>query len=210
MVMVAGLLLGSVVAEARPVEDASTAEAKQHYLSGMAHFNLQEYPQAISEFEAAYRLKPDPVFLYNLGQTYRLSNNAERALYFYQAYLRSAPDAPNRAEVEGRIASLQKLMSDQKSIATPPDHTIAPGERPPQAAPAPAPPPTPAPTVATAKSEQAPVERTPVYKKWWLWTIVGVVAAGAAVGIAVGVTESSPSFGAGLGTVGPAALQVRF
>lgn len=28
----------------------------------------------------------------------------------------------------------------------------------------------------------------PVYKKWWLWTIVGVVAAGAATGLAVGLS----------------------
>lgn len=35
-----------------------------------------------------------------------------------------------------------------------------------------------------------PPRRTPVYKKWWLWTIVGVVVAGGAVGVAVGVTQT--------------------
>jgi uncharacterized protein (DUF983 family) len=29
------------------------------------------------------------------------------------------------------------------------------------------------------------VERTPVYKKWWLWTIVGVVVVGVVVPVAV-------------------------
>ena len=205
--MLAVLLCGANIAAARPAEDASIAEAKQHYMSGMAHFNLQEYAQAIAEFEAAYRLKPDPVFLYNLGQTYRLSNNAERALYFYKAYLRSAPDAPNRAEVEGRIANLEKLMSDQKSIATPPDHTLEPSEKPaPAEQPAATAPATQPATVAATKSAPAP-ERTPVYKRWWLWTAVGVVVAGAAVGIAVGLTESSSTFNPALGTVGPAALR---
>jgi hypothetical protein len=32
--------------------------------------------------------------------------------------------------------------------------------------------------------------RTPVYKKWWLWTVVGAVVVGGVVGTAVGVTLS--------------------
>jgi hypothetical protein len=31
---------------------------------------------------------------------------------------------------------------------------------------------------------------TPVYKRWWLWTVVGVVVVGAAVGVGVGVAAS--------------------
>jgi hypothetical protein len=42
-----------------------------------------------------------------LGQAYRLTGNASQALLAYKAYLRNVPDAPNRAEVEGRIAELQ-------------------------------------------------------------------------------------------------------
>ncbi len=55
----------------------------------------------------------------------------------------------------------------------------------------------------------ARAQKRPVYKKWWLWTVVGVVAAGAAVGIGVGVTQSSSRFDAPLGTVGPSALGTR-
>jgi hypothetical protein len=32
---------------------------------------------------------------------------------------------------------------------------------------------------------------TPIYKKWWFWTIIGVVVAGGAVGAAVGVTQAN-------------------
>ncbi len=35
--------------------------------------------------------------------------------------------------------------------------------------------------------------QTPVYKKWWLWTIVGVVVAGGAVGLGVGLTQRQPA-----------------
>jgi tetratricopeptide (TPR) repeat protein len=192
-------------ASAKQAEDAATAQARKLYLSGLAHFNLQEYQPAIDDFEAAYRLKPDPVFLYNLGQSHRLADNPERALYFYRTYLRNFASAPNRVEVEGRIATLEKLIADKKNVATPPDHALAPEETP-----AP-PPPTPAPAPVVVTPAPAPVAHTPVYKKWWLWTIVGVVAAGAAVGIAVGVTsQSGPTFNADLGTVGPGALKVGF
>jgi hypothetical protein len=48
----------------------------------------------------------------------------------------------------------------------------------------------------------APAERTPVYKKWWLWTIVGgVVVVGVGVGLGIGLTaNSAPS--THLGTTG--------
>jgi tetratricopeptide (TPR) repeat protein len=193
-------------------EDSATAQARKLYLSGLAHFNLQEYQPAIDDFEAAYRLKPDPVFLYNLGQSHRLADNPERALYFYRTYLRNYAGAPNRSEVEERITVLEKLIADKKNVATPPDHALAPEETPtpPPVAPTVVPPAQPAPSAET-HSQPAATARTPVYKKWWLWTIVGVVAAGAAVGIAVGVTsQSGPTFNAGLGTVGPGALTVGF
>jgi len=51
-------------------------------------------------------------------------------------------------------------------------------------------PPAPA-LVAPAVSTQpvaASAHAAPVYKKWWLWTVVGVVVAGAAVGGALAAT----------------------
>ena len=35
------------------------------------------------------------------------------------------------------------------------------------------------------------VSETPIYKKWWLWTIVGVAVAGAGVGVGLGVHYSN-------------------
>ena len=43
---------------------------------------------------------------------------------------------------------------------------------------------------------------TPVYKKWWLWTIVGgVVVAGVVVGVTVAVLNSGDDFHPSLGKV---------
>ena len=152
------------------------------------------------------------MFLYNLGQSYRLANDPEQALYFYRAYLRTSDDPPNRKEVEGRIAVLEKLMVDKQSLAAPPDHALSPDAKPVVEQKAATPPPTPvtnAPSVTAAPSVATAPARTPVYKKWWLWTAVGVVAAGAAVGVGVGIaSQKSAAFNANVGTVGPGALKI--
>jgi iron complex outermembrane receptor protein len=191
-------------------DSGQRAEARHHYQAGLAHFNLREYKPAIDEFQAAYRLLPDPVFLYNLGQAYRLDDNPDQALYFYRAYLRTSEDAPNRREVEDRIKALQKVIADKQKLATPPDHALPPNGQ--QATP-PAKPQAPTRAVAANNPATArPARATPLYKRWWLWTAVGVVVAGAAVGVGVGVAaQKSATFDANVGTVGPAALlHVRY
>ena len=84
--------------------DANKAAAKEHYQSGTSYYDLGRYPDAIKEFEAAYELKNDPAFLYNLAQSYRQAGDPEQALHFYRTYLRYVPKPPNRAEIEERIA----------------------------------------------------------------------------------------------------------
>ena len=84
---------------------------------GTSYYDLGRYDDAIKEFEAAYQLKNDPAFLYNLAQSYRLAGNEERALHFYETYLRYVPKAPNRAEIEDRITALERQMAT-KSKAT--------------------------------------------------------------------------------------------
>lgn len=195
MCLVVGIAAGT--ARAAPAADPQTVEARRLYQEGMAHFNLREYKQAVEQFQAAYRLRPDPVFLYNVAQSYRLAQDSDQALYFYQAYLRTSENPPNRAEVQERIAVLEKEIAARKV--------------PPAAAPVVAPPVVVQPPLV-ATSAPPPARPQPVYKRWWLWTIVGVAVAGAAVGVGVGVgTQKSASFNANLGTVGPAAQTlVRF
>lgn len=64
-------------------------------------------------------------------------------------------------------------------------------------APAPAPTPRPDPAVV-AMTPTAPATPqdggTELYEQWWLWALVGVVVAGAAVGVTLGVVLSQPTF----------------
>jgi tetratricopeptide (TPR) repeat protein len=93
----------------------SLAVVRNHYLQGTSYFDLGRYQDAIKEFEAAYELKSDPAFLYNLAQSHRLAGNAEQALRFYRVYLRRAPQAANRADIESKIATLEQLIAQKEA-----------------------------------------------------------------------------------------------
>src|SRR5262249_7498064 len=107
--------------------------------------------------------KPDPIFLYNIAQAYRLSGDANKALFFYKGYLRNSPKAHNRADVEQKMQALQKQLDQGQGQAphptSPPSPTSTPGTdtiRPPAPPPPPAAPPGPAPPPPPAAAPPPP------------------------------------------------------
>src|SRR5207248_367090 len=95
-------------------------EAKRHYQKGMAAYELEHWDTAIKEFESGYLGVPDPAFLFNLGQCYRLSNRPQQAIGFYQKYLRKSGDKvprKQRQEVEEQIAKLTRFVEENKRSA---------------------------------------------------------------------------------------------
>lgn len=232
LVLVAATL--AAVAGVAHADAARDAAAKEHYEAGTAAFNLGNWSRAIEEYKTAYTFKPEPVLLYDIAQSYRLANDLPNAIFFYKSYLRNAPNATNRREIDDRLHKLEQQLHDQQQVTTqPPNTPVPPGAQPqkesahepapaspppvaataaPKPAPAPAPAPAPqaqaehepttSPALQLTQSSAPPSERTPVYKKWWLWTIVGgVVVVGVGVGLGIGLTQSSaPS--THLGTTG--------
>src|SRR5690349_808743 len=105
-VVLGAALLAVGVAPARAQTKDSPdnkAAAKEHYARGTSFYDLGRYDDAIKEFEAAYELKNDPAFLYNLAQSYRQVGNHEQAVHFYKTYLRYVPKSPNKADIEEKI-----------------------------------------------------------------------------------------------------------
>lgn len=126
---------------------AGTARAKELFEQGTTLFNVGEFDKAIEAWQAGYKEKPDPGFLYNIGQAYRLKGDSQKAIFFYRGYLRNSPKAVNRADVEAKIAQLQKAVNEGKPgtpTTTPPAPPPAPIASPPPTRPAPV---TPPPTV---------------------------------------------------------------
>jgi len=130
----------------------------------------------------AYRAYEEPAFLYNIAQCYRQLGDKAEAIKFYRSYLRKVPEAPNREEVKSLVASLEAAMAEEKRAA---ENEVRPASPPSLSATTP----NTAATAATLTASAPPKQHVPVYKKWWLWTIVGVAAAGAAAGVAVAVTS---------------------
>jgi tetratricopeptide (TPR) repeat protein len=97
------------------------AAAKAHYGRGTSYYNLGRYSEALAEYEAAYLAVQDPPFLFNIAQCQRKMGKDEEALAAYRSYLRVAPNASNRTEVQKRIAELERetraaaLTSPRKS-----------------------------------------------------------------------------------------------
>jgi tetratricopeptide (TPR) repeat protein len=211
MVLVA--LLGSmaipVLAQAQTPRASS---AKIQFDKGQTFFDMGQYERAIHEFEIGYRLQPLPLFLFDIANVARVAGLNDKAIEYFRKYLQATQgadeaDAPERGEARRRLAELKsqpgghggkpnaakradvhRLVDEMDAALDAPEKTAAP-------APATTTEPAPAAAAPVLVAAPAPVSEkpaTPVYKKWWLWTIVGVVAVGAGVGLGVGLTASKP------------------
>jgi tetratricopeptide (TPR) repeat protein len=176
--------------------EAAREEARRHSQQAEIQYNLGRFDEALAEYSRAYELFPHPAFLFNIGQCHRELGRCERALFFFDGYLREQPDASNRELVEELIGECRETLA-READAGPASGEGAP---PPQVEP-PEPPPTvaPQPSAIDAASEgdaggtDEARPRRPVYRQWWFWTVLGVVVAGAVTaGTVVGVTMQQP------------------
>jgi tetratricopeptide (TPR) repeat protein len=96
----------------------SSRTPKEFFESGINHYNLGEWKDALQDFKEAYRQHPDPAFLFNIAQCYRQLGDATNAQIEYRAYLRESPEAPNREEVERLIRVTNEAIKAQHPPAT--------------------------------------------------------------------------------------------
>jgi hypothetical protein len=137
-------------ATAARAEDAE--KARELYRQGSKYYDVGQFDKAIESWQQAYDQKPDPSFLFNIAQAYRQKEDPKQAIFFYKSYLRNAPKAPNRAEVQQRIDALQRQL-DAGAKPPPP----GPGPTPPPVTP----PPTNNPPPAVVVSPPTPVAPPP-------------------------------------------------
>jgi tetratricopeptide (TPR) repeat protein len=175
-----------------------TAEA--HYEKGMKAYTLGHFLEAIEEFERAYELRSEPIFLYNIAQSHRQNNTPQRAIFFYRRYLEADPNAKNKPEIEKRIKDMETELNAQKerehAAAAPapaPTGVVQPTPPPPAVAPQwTATAPTPAPTAQI--TQPVPVESAqqgrPGLRIAGIAT-AGVGAAAVVAGIVFGVHANS-------------------
>jgi tetratricopeptide (TPR) repeat protein len=167
--MIARALLLILVGSTLYAEGQSAAErterARAHFERGKAHFNLGEYEQAILEFEAGYREKPQPLFLYDIAESARKAGQREKALRMYRRYLLEKPDATERPQIEKHVV---ELAQEQKEAPLPTPPAPEPSSAPaPESTP---PPPTPSPEPASPLPDpraMAPLANAPPAERPW-------------------------------------------
>lgn len=165
-----------------------TVACQSHLDSASMLYEQQRYSMALAEYLAAYVLQPYPPFLYNVARLHHKQNHLEEAAAYYQRYLDSAdPGQPERAKQYFSEAQQQLAAEQAKAKPAPaPIALAAPSARSLPVAPA-APPAFSA--LAAPSGQKASLPR---YKQWWVWTLIGVAAAGAATAIGIGVYSSGP------------------
>ena len=183
-----------IVLSGKGTARAEKEDARKHYDRATAAFGLGRYADAAVEYEAAFRLRPDPALLYNCAQSYRLGGNKPRALELYRNYLRLYGDAPNADDAHKHVADLEREIEATRVVPAP-----VPAAPPPAvalAAPAPAPVDaaaapsltTTAETAAAGDREQRSLLRSP-----WFWGAVGAVVVAGTVAVIIAASgEQDP------------------
>jgi hypothetical protein len=120
---------------------------------------------AVKDYTKAYEKLKDPIVLFNRAECYRRLGENDKAIQDYQGYLKGFPKAPNRADIENKIATLSRPAAPPPPpvAARPPAVTKPPAATPvapPPPAAAPPPPPPPAP-VARPTPPPPPVAAAP-------------------------------------------------
>jgi tetratricopeptide (TPR) repeat protein len=216
---VALLLLASAPAAARqaapPASEAQRkAEARRLADDATRKYNLGQFQEALAGYSKAYETYPAASLLFNLGQCHRNLGNHERAVFFFEGYLREKPNAPNRDVVEELLTEERGLLTKQRADEEVRKKQEEEARR--QAA-----------AEEAKRKQQEEAERrqaaederrrrasligtsagggetggNPVYKRWWFWTAIGV-GVGVLAGSTIYITQRDSVLPAGsLGTL---------
>ncbi len=97
---------GSDQADSTTDPTSPKANAAARYTAGQQKFDAGDFLGAASEFEAAYALDPDPVYLYNTAQAYRRGSACARAADYYRRFLAVVANPPNLDKVHHYLSEL--------------------------------------------------------------------------------------------------------
>lgn len=151
------------------------SQCRRHYQDGLSRSEAEQYEAALVSYQSAYARVQAPLLLLSIGRMHHRCGRPEQAADAYRKLLSSPlPESDATFEAPAR----QFLQEAEAEIAK---KTVKP-EVPPRTTV----------DVAIPKQTTQGEERTPVYKKWWLWTAVGVAAAGIIIGASVGAYATRP------------------
>jgi tetratricopeptide (TPR) repeat protein len=107
-------VLGTSIAHADKVPVDTQAKADGLFERAQANYEANQFQAAIELFKQAYDLVHDPIYLFNLAQSYRRVLDCEAAYDYYHQYLDAAPKADNKAKVLQWLTELQPCVEQRQ------------------------------------------------------------------------------------------------
>ncbi|MBN8611494.1 MAG: hypothetical protein J0L92_12955 [Deltaproteobacteria bacterium] len=164
IVVLLGVVLQAAPAMAQDVSASAATvdpdeEARNIFQAGRDAYARGEYGEALVAFRRAFDLSGRAELQFNIGQAADRLRHDREALAAFEAYLEAVPDAENRVEVEARLRVLRSEIARDDALRA----------------------------QAMAGSTQTPASDPPIVEQWWFWTLIGVAAVGAGVGIGFAV-----------------------
>lgn len=167
------------------------AKADQIADYAAALFKQQRYSDAGDALKLAYEREARPIFLFNVGQTYRKAGRYADAVAAYRRFIAAAPSNPLVSEARGYENTLTALIEQQEranQIETSLIDQQAEAERARQNL-----------TLQQRKTEEAQsalavekAQQKKIYRRPWFWGVIGGgVGLVVAIGLGIGVSQLS-------------------
>jgi tetratricopeptide (TPR) repeat protein len=179
------------------------AAAKAEVQKAQIHYKLGRFDEALEAYSRAYELFNAPALLFNIGQCHKNLRDFDRAIFFFEGYLREETNpnprtralaqeliAESRVEIERRRAA---EATASKAASVGPASSVAAMFGSPVSPPSVSP-------LWLDRGEPSPTVK-PLTHRWWFWTALGagaIVLAGGA--LAYHASGQGPAFQSG--TVG--------
>src|SRR6185503_5208417 len=107
------LLLAGVASAAPKSTSPAQKQADALFEKGLANYQGGSYRDAIAQFKQAYELVHDPVYLFNIAQSYRKVADCTNADDYYRQYLQASPNAENKQKVEQWLEELKPCVEQR-------------------------------------------------------------------------------------------------
>jgi hypothetical protein len=167
--------LAALVMLAASARGAPSAEEQRLYAEGLAAWNAGDARAAERAWSDGYKVARDPAFLVRMAEAEEKAGATAEARETYRRYLREAPDASDRADIEARLARLVAAAPPGPAAT---DEGEAPGELGGGARPPPPAPPAPRAAVDTEPARKATEDSG---SGWNRYNVTAMSAAGASL-----------------------------
>lgn len=120
---VAVVVLATRIGFAQPDDEGTeqAVRARDADRAGRDHYAAHDYGAAVEDYRRAHDALPDPLFLFDMAQSYRKLDDCPHAAEMYRAYLKDLPNADNRRRVEQFIVDMD-ACSPAAPVTTPVVH----------------------------------------------------------------------------------------